>query len=310
MTNSARRVLLALLAIVSGAAGHQPAGDEIATPDVDRRLTALTPQQPMQYFELAEELAYEAQSAEATQLAVRLFMLTAHLDERDGGDLQLARSSCIAMAYLTGDAVLKRRLSALEAFYTENDDDAGLLLRRGWLDTIPDDLLDAVDDASEAISLYRLGEGRLAQRRLHQEKVVDLLKRYEIAIGGFEEFDAWCRSRGSCRECGNLRIVKPRSVTGHEPDAVLCPTCKGLPGPILADDEIDEMLQLEVAWRTGSFRSWSSQLAADGGRPVEVPDLQSLAHELDINLDLQVWRGGAWRIPGPPSVDRDELDGA
>ncbi|MHC4589637.1 MAG: hypothetical protein ACYTAQ_09945 [Planctomycetota bacterium] len=125
----------------------------------ERRLEALSPADPMAYFELAEEVADTAGSESQVALARHLFGLAGALDPQ-----RLGRSACLAIADLEPNEYAKRRLLALGALL---DRRAGGFAGRqpvGVVAIHPEAAL----AVSEALSYYRKGEGARALKLLDE----------------------------------------------------------------------------------------------------------------------------------------------
>ncbi len=117
------------------------------------RLETLNPDDPMAYFELAEEIADASDDTQHRGRARHLFALAGVLDPP-----RLGRSACLALADLEPDEHAKRRLLALAALLDER---AGGLGRGPSGETTRYDRAAAVA-VTEAIGLYRKGNGAKA----------------------------------------------------------------------------------------------------------------------------------------------------
>jgi hypothetical protein len=263
--------------------------------DLEQRLAGLSPDEPLEYFLLAEEVAYEAQSRAETDLAIRLFLLATHLDAEDGVTTSLARSSCIALRDLTTDEQLHRLLAGLEAYYANAPVEQVLQAAHTPYEVGPPGTQDDIDTALETLSEYRLGQGRSAAARFRQPDVQRVLKPYESAIGGLDELITWGARHPACRQCDNQRVIMPGPRNREVIEPRLCPTCEGVPGPNLSDERLDDQLRLELALRQNKYESWSTQLALQGGTPLAPIDLSAVAELLDVDLARTTWRDGAWR---------------
>ncbi|MCK4873953.1 MAG: hypothetical protein KAS72_14625 [Phycisphaerales bacterium] len=277
---------------------------ELPVMNLDDRLAVLTPEAPLDYFLLAEEVGYEATNEQEHALAMRLFLLAMHLDADDGGETALARSACIAMADLVADTALRRQLRALAALYDAQPRTERFPPRQGPLDRIPDELVDEIDDVLEGLSLYRLGEGRMALTRFRSARAEALLLPYQIAIGSLNDVRSWCKRNPVCHECSNRRVIESSSTDARPYAARLCPLCSGRPGPDLADHRVDDMLRLEAALHVRSFRTWSSQMAVDGGKPLSPVNRDAVAEILGVDPRATLWRDGVWVRPVESSPER------
>jgi hypothetical protein len=275
--------------------GAQPIVD-----DLEARLAVLHPEEPLAYFLLAEEIAYEAERDSDVDLAVRLFVLAMHLDAEDGEGTHLARSSCIALRDLTTDEDLHRLLAGLEAYYANAPLAEIQQMATSPYDVGPAGSWNDVEAALQALSEYRLGLGRSAAAMLRRPSVYAILKPYEVALGSLDEVITWCTRHPICRQCSNQRVL-PQGRGGEDTvEPRLCPTCQGTPGPTLSADDLDDQLRLELALRQGRFGAWSVQLSVEGGTPLRPVDLQAVAELLGVDLSRSVWREGDWREPAIP----------
>lgn len=166
------------------------------------RVETLDPDDPMAYFELAEEIADASPQQRA--LAQHLFALAGVLDPP-----RLGRSACLALADLEEDAHAKRRLLALAALLDE---------RAGGLMAGPAGDVNSFDRASvlavaDALSYYRAGNGAKATAALHGSGARLILDTYETVFRGSERFLEDCRLyRGSRRpvidEQDRIRLLR------------------------------------------------------------------------------------------------------
>ena len=249
-----RGVIVTLLVVVlAGWARQQgPRPQESWTP----RLEALAPEQPMAYFELAEEVADAARDEAGRALARHLLGLAGALDPT-----RLGRSACLALADLAIDEHVRRRYQAL----------ATLLDRRGGVggwSRAPEDEIDrgAALALAEALSHYRTGHGGRALAALRDPGAMALLQQHgDVLRGGAERFLADCRLyRGQSR-------------------------------PYVSDQDLVRMLRLEVALLAGHERSWADELLLAGGRPLVDVDPGRLEETLGANPSRPYWRRGEWR---------------
>lgn len=286
-----------MLPLALGALAAQPLGDQPVVPDLPQRLAVLTPTEPLEYFLLAEEVAYEANEPGEVDLAVRLFLLAMHLDAEDGGQTALARSSTIALRDLTTDEELHRLLAGLEAYYANAPLDEVLEAADSPYDVGPPASRDDIDTALKTLSEYRLGQGRSASAGFRRPDVQTVLEPYEAAIGSLDELITYSARNVVCRECNNQRVIVPGPGNEELIEPRLCPSCGGVPGPKLSDEDLDDQLRLELALRQGKYESWSVQLAIEGGTPLVPIDLEAVADLLEVDLSKTIWRAGKWREP-------------
>jgi hypothetical protein len=282
--------LLLGLAPIGGASQPRAAAQAIA-PDIAARLEKLAPDDPGAYFLLAEELADTAAEEADKALPRTLYVLAFDLDRKRGNGGPLAASCALGLARIERLERDRRWLAAL----------AGGLDAR---DALPDWNVPAgslTDDlaykAATVLGLARSGDGLEAKRLLDQPGVMDVLKRYERAIGTTGEtgalsrlqkyIDAW-----PCRECHNERVVRRQTDKGVE--LRLCPVCHGNPGPVLDEDELIGQLRFEAALLNGIQRSWGATIVIDQGAPLRDPDPDQLAPYYRVDPSKPYWRAGQW----------------
>jgi hypothetical protein len=255
---------LAVVLVTASSWWPQPAGSDNGTygrrSEVGRweqRLEALSPADPMAYFELAEEVADEAGNEGQIALARHLFGLAAALDPR-----RLGRSACLAIADLESNEYAKRRLLALGALL---DRRAGGVagLQPGESVAIDPDAALAI---SEAFSYYRKGEGTRALKRLDLPGAMDLLEAWSGVVfhGGATRFIEDCRLYRGAR--------KP---------------------PVTQEDQV-AFLRFEAALLAGDNRSWLGDLLLTEGRPLIEVDPNRAEEVLGTDGSKPCFRGGRW----------------
>ncbi|MHC5006889.1 MAG: hypothetical protein ACYTGF_05970 [Planctomycetota bacterium] len=254
---------LALLAAVSSW-GSQPAGSGDGTFDPwgeagrwEQRLEALSPADPMAYFELAEEVADEGGNEAQVALARHLFGLAAALDPR-----RLGRSACLAIADLESNTYAKRRLLALGALL---DRRAGGVAGQQPGDSVAIDP-EAALAISEAFSYYRKGDGARALKRLERPGAMDLLETWSGVVfpGGATRFIEDCRLYRGAR--------KP---------------------PVTPEDQVT-YLRFEAALLSGESRSWLGDLLLTEGRPLIEVDPNRAEEVLGADGSRPCFRDGRW----------------
>jgi hypothetical protein len=236
-----------------------------APPDWTSRLEALSPDNPLAYFELGEEVMDAAIADEDRALARQLFRLAGALDP--GG---LGRSSALALALLEEDPQEKRRLLALAALLDRSGESGGGAVGQPNWGPAPlgggrDVDLGGASALSDSFSYYRRGLGNRATDALDQNPAAaELLARYGDIIGGEARY----------RE--NAR----RYRTGES--------------PINDWDDLITMLRLEAALLAGDERSWSAELLLNGGPPLVEIDPADIAGALRVNPTRALYRNGRW----------------
>jgi len=267
-----------------------------AVPDLEARLEALAPASPMQYFRLAEEVAYESTTPEGAALARRLYLLAYLLDEDRGGPLSLGTSVGLALADLAPSPEERQWLLALARVLDE--DNASL---RWPADGTTDDRAgpDVAFKAATALGEFRAGRYGPAEALLEEPGVAELLARYNALLsGGLNAIETELRTDPPrCRECRNRRIVRSESGGTR-----LCYTCAGDPGPGLHAQDLMRHLRLESLLLRGSQESWSAQLIVDGAEPLRAVDPDELPAWFGVDADRPIYRDGQWvGVEGGPA---------
>ena len=266
--------------------------------DLEDRLRALDPAEPMAYFLLAEEVAYEIPGPDGRALAERLYLLSLEADLESGGRYAIAASACIALADLTPRPDEREWLRALARS-----------LRDGGATFKLDDE-DAVDQAgrlrvAQAISLFRGEAFRKARERLVREDGAQVFRSMESDLGRVGMTEAILDSRASCPECRNRRTVRDGSGTVGGRESIPCGTCKGNPGARLTDEEFVSLLVIEANLRGIEPEAWSARYLTGGGEairdvdPTELPlwyGVDPKATEF-VCEEGRGWRTGRWVRP-------------
>ena len=248
-------------------AGHESAASQDSRADHDwtSRLETLDPQRPLEYFELAEEVADAATNDSQRELARTLFGLAGALDPA-----QLGRSACLALADLETDASDRRRLLALASLLASSGGGGGRLSSLGGegddrgAGLVADPA--AALAVSESFSHYRRGEGQNALAVLKEPGAMELLAaNSRILRGGIDRF---------IEDCNYFR--------------------GGDRAPRLDDADITRMLRFEAALLAGDERDWSSDLVINQNQPLVEVDPGHLDRSLGVDLSRPLWRGGQW----------------
>jgi hypothetical protein len=227
--------------------------------DIERRLADLRPEKPMEYFELGEDVADLAETAEQREIATQLFALAGLLDT-----VRLGRGACLALADLAREPNEKRRYLALAAALGQLGQsamlDPGMPTSHEALSSSS-----AVDAVVEAFSFYRRGEGSRALSSLREPGAMDLLELIGNYLpGGKKRFLADCRHYG------------------------------GRVGPSLTEAETTRMLRLEVALLAGEQRPWSGDLLLHRARPLIEVDPHHPEETLEMDPARPFYRRGRW----------------
>jgi hypothetical protein len=239
-------------------AANAAPGDGVAQPGPwMARVEALNPDDPMAYFELAEEIADASAEDSRRELARHLFALSGVLAPQ-----RLGRSACLALADLEEDEHTKRRLLALAALLDER---AGGLIVGPAGETAYHDQASVIA-VTDALSFYRTGNGAKAVAALRTATAKDILDTYDsIFHGGSERFIEDCRLyRGTRR-------------------------------PMVTDSDRLRMLRFEAALLAGDDRSWSGELLLNRGRPLIEVDPDRLGSSFGVNAAQPCYRDGRWQ---------------
>jgi hypothetical protein len=277
--------------------------------DWSPRLTKLTPNEPVAYFELAEEVAAEDRTMSGRTLARHLYVLAAHLPAAaapsaavaqggaaSSGPDWLPASACLGLAAIADTEQDRRWLIAMAG--TLSPEGAGSSQGRpidggGTHDATALQL-------ATALGYVRAGDGRKAMKILNTPAVSALLARYEGLLnpgglaGGADRVRSLAERHVPCPQCRNRRTI--RDADGVK----LCPSCRGRPGPNLTVPELIGQLRLESLLLNGIQRSWAAQTVADGGAPMRELDVSVLLDVYDVDVRRSVWRDGQWIDPVGP----------
>ncbi len=260
--NDAHMTTAMLALVLAMTAGYRSTNADAQAPNTepaDRwhvRLAALVPTDPFAYFELAEEMADDPADQTERDLARYLFGLAGALDPPG-----LGRSASLALADMEDREYVKRRLLALATLLDERGGVAG------WGQPAPATRISASAAVAvgEALSHYRRGHGPRALAVLKKPGATALLE----SVGGV--------LRGGAR-----RFIED------------CKLYRGQRRPMIADDDLHRMLQLEAAVLAGADRAWSGELLLRGGRPLVEVDPDNLQQTLGADASRPYYRRGRW----------------
>lgn len=295
--------MLTLALVCSVAPAQAPERRGSGVPDLQHRLTALSPQNPMDYFDLAEEIVYEMPMGVARDLARRLFVLSATLDRRSASPMGLTHSVCIALAELATDADERRWLRSLAEAVREDGARPSWRLRGETRQTD-----DTPEQFARALGAFRGGDGapmRALMRRLDAEALLrDAGMDHESASGvtrDLQRLVPLMRPLGPGRDG---RVV--RSTRDGVQTVEIDPETGGNPGPSLASSEFVDHLRAELILLGAEPTTWSSQLMLDRGRVYRDLDPEALGAYFAVDVERSVWReggaspdwtGGVWVVP-------------
>ncbi|MFA6044988.1 MAG: hypothetical protein WC718_08395 [Phycisphaerales bacterium] len=301
---STRSTLLALLLACGTAIAQTPAspGPQATAPSKGHardlsplesrfhdRLTALTPDNALAYFQLGEEVAEAAQSRADTDLATTLFVLAATLDVDRGG--HVASSACFALADVATSDRDRRWLVSTARLLSPQ------AVPPTWTrrpETPADD--SASVQLATFLGLVRSGDGVQARQLLDKPGVERLLESYDrllVRLGVSNGASGLEREaqRWPCPDCGNERVQK-RGRAVNQPR--LCVNCAGTPGPALTNSELIGHLRFESWLLDGAQRSWAAQVAADSGAPLIEASPDGISQLFGIDPARVYWRDGEW----------------
>lgn len=269
------------------------------------RLAALSPDNPMAYFELAEDVAAEQIGLDDRDLARQLYVFAAALSTGDATQRSspevappwLAASACLGLASLAETDAERRWLHALAGTLAPEDARGAISRSATASRTEP-----GAEDLAAALDSLRAGYGQRAAKLLERPGASELLDRYERLLtadgrpGGAARVRALIAKYPVCRECRNERVVRDKD------GAHLCPTCGGRPGPHVQGLELVGQLRLESLLVSGIQRSWAAQVIADDGAPLRELDIQSVVDAFGVDLTRPWWRQGRWSSSASPDA--------
>ncbi|MBL0927773.1 MAG: hypothetical protein IBJ11_08990 [Phycisphaerales bacterium] len=257
------------------------------------RLAALRPSEPMGYFNLAEEVAYEYTAEPPRRLARTLYILAFETDRRlretaaAPSHPALGPSAALALADLSPDADERRWLRSLAH------------AMGGPADTPPPPATSqAPRDLALALNRFRAGDARGVREQLLRQGRPgagrDLLLASGLPAADVDELIAEIAASApgaACPRCRNERFV--RGKPGDAEAIELCPVCKGNPGPGLRADRLASTLRAEGLLIGLRPQSWAAQTFLDGGRPLRDADPDDLAAAFGVDPLATVWKPGA-----------------
>lgn len=282
-----KTVLMLLCVAIAAGVTAQDAGRRFAD-----RLSALTPEEPEAYYLLAEEVADRADDPEDIRLAQQLYVLSYELSANGQAAPWLRPSACIALASLERDPSRRRWLFAVAALL--DDRYAGIARDNQPLAEFPESLRLAF---AEYLGLVRAGRGALARTRFDRPGMSDLLEAVGEAVIGLQNAPSLARIRGEagvwpCKQCSNARSVPDAS--DPETRRVLCPNCRGNPGPLLSDEDRLGYIALEAIALRADGRTWSAEHAMLRTGPLLDPDPTRVAAIYRIDTTRPVYKSGEW----------------
>ena len=225
------------------------------------RLEALTPSNPAEYLNLAEEVADESNDAGSQLLARQLYSLAASMDAGT-----LATTAALGLAALENDQTIEGRKAiqrwlAIAQRWSKSEISNGADLSRG---------VDMVGSAVrlgvvEAIVQYRRGYGRRANDRLKKPQVRAFFDSFMQKVpGGVEEFD-------------RLSAIHTN----------------GTPPP-LSPETIDALLRVEHGLLKPKSVLWSDAISMGEGEPTFDAPIGSAVEIFGVDPTRNRWTPNGW----------------
>lgn len=285
----------------TGTTREARAGDawlaEIPVASLSERLAQLTPARPLEYFLLAEEVASEAKTRAARQLARELYVLAMRLDQRASGG-RLTPSCLRGLTTVAADDRQRAWFAATARVAEQTTLNTGSVVKQRLALLEPTD--QAAFDLATALGFARTGDGRRAESLLARPGVGQILDAYENVLNADGQINAgqllrkWMRDYPSCPECRNRRVINRTDGPGTPVRSRLCGTCLGMPGPEMSEAELIAQLRTESSLLRGIHRFWSSQYLVDNGEPLRDPTPEAVAQVLNISEATPFFRNGLW----------------
>ena len=260
-------------------------------PAITQRLRELRPDDPMAYFELAEDVAAREQHADGRRLARGLFVLAYELDRNSAAPIGLGTSVCLALATLadsTGEA--QWLLEVGRAL----DRSPGPIMLPGLLSSTPGADAGARLFLAQAIGQGRDDEGKSTKAIISRAEVKPLVPATIAALGSAGRTLEVGETRPHCPGCAGRRFnrVTGEGASGLQP----CPVCLGNPGLRLSAEQLLLSLSVEAALLDAEHHFWGAQLLADGGSPLREPDPSELARAYGVDPRRPYWRLGTGQV--------------
>ncbi|MCA9310800.1 MAG: hypothetical protein KDA21_06315 [Phycisphaerales bacterium] len=300
MSSTRRTLIMMIAAATLSLAPARASAPEInpwaGVVNLDERLAALSPDNPIAYFELAEEVAYEMPDVGGRRLARHLYVLAFEADRNAPRPLGLGRSVCIALADMSTQPDERRWLFALAAVLGDTTTSVN------WDPQIRDATSTETAMAlAEALGYFRAMDYRKAHRLLIRDDVEALFNQYDHVVEQGRDINFMTTDAIGCPECRNSRVV--RSGGTRENPYRLCATCGGNPGPRLSGDEFLAQLRLESVLLNANHHSWSAQVTVDGGEPLRDVEPDELAASFSVDPTRFYWHPGTrtWEVAPAPA---------
>jgi hypothetical protein len=271
----------------------------VGVPDLRGRLTALDPADPMAYFELAEEVAFEIRAPAGQRLARELFVLAFEIDRRSPEPLGLGPSVALALADLAATPAERRWLRTLAAALAAGDA-AEPDARPAALPRLAPS--DAATPEEDAITLaLMLSDALAGEGRRVRDAVVRLAERSNLPID--PEQSRFDRGYAEVR-----RIAAAAGVSDNDAFVAaraLADAIAGLGGEDEPMEAIEAVLRVQAQLAGAAASTWGGQRRIDRGAPLYDVTPDTLAATFDIDPRRTVWRpaqrtdplAGEWVTP-------------
>jgi hypothetical protein len=285
------------------------------------RLAALHPDRPMDYFELAEEIAYEVPGVRGRRLATELLVIAGELDRRATNPVPLARSVSLALADLSIDSTERTWLIAMaraQAPAGAHRDSAG----PGPADVQTDAERGAREvrvELAMALARFRAADTRQIRTMLDSGDAAIALARAGIPQADASELMTLLAAR--IPEVRRLRARDSdgrvvRSITEGVTTYTLDTVTRGHPGPMLTEDQAVLVLGIEARLLEALPESWAADLEVSRDQPVRDISPASLAAYFGVDPE-RVWfvidparsddpGAGSWSATPPVAPDSPE----
>jgi len=257
------------------------------------RLIALSPDRPMEYFELAEEISYEMPGATGRDLARHLLLVALELDRRSTHPIPVGRSVCLALADVATDSAERAWLLAMARSLTPAGelapaDHAGQPVHTADASN-PTGATTSSAELAFALARFRAADPRPVRALLESGNALRILTDAGMPPGAAAELLELVSSR--LAELRKLRTpdsdgrVERYSLDGV-PMYRLAPATHGHPGPVLTHDQTTLILGAEGLLLGASPDSWAADAAVTMGQPVRDINPASLAAYFKVDPTL------------------------
>ncbi len=266
----------------------EPAAPQATGLDAWReRMAALSPDAPEMYLLLAEEMLDGATDPVVVRFATELLARAVTFGHASG-DTATASSAALALADGSSDPATRRALRGLAKWLEPR------LAPAAWNEARQATNAGSTDyQIAVAIGNARSGLGQFVRQALRRPEVSTradatspMLEQMGL-MGGRDWIERTARG-WPCPECSNALLTR----RGNE--RRLCGTCKGMPGPVLGLEEYVATLRAELFLLRGDESEWSRQIVMDGGEPLQLLDVASVARLYNIDASKGYFRGGKW----------------